>query len=172
MVLSARLILFQWEHNEQQVMVGHRRFRPSLAFFAFPPPPTHHPNVWFPVSLEVPAFLCLLMDPWCLQDASFPATCPLPHISLLICSYLPVVIILIFIFLLRYWGFPGVLSHQESICNTGEEFGPWGGEDPLEEELAIHSSILAWKTPWTEEPGGLQSTWLQRVGHHWVTGHA
>ena len=38
-------------------------------------------------------------------------------------------------------------------------------EDPLEEEIATHSSILAWKIPWTEEPGGLQSTGSQRVGH-------
>ena len=36
-------------------------------------------------------------------------------------------------------------------------------EDPLEEEMTIHSSILAWRIPWTEEPGGLQSTGLQRV---------
>ena len=40
-----------------------------------------------------------------------------------------------------------------------------GGEDPLEEEMATHSSVLAWKTPWTEEPGGLQSTGSQRAGH-------
>ena len=40
-----------------------------------------------------------------------------------------------------------------------------GGEDPLQEEMAIHSSILAWKIPWTEEPGGLQSIGSQRVGH-------
>ena len=41
-----------------------------------------------------------------------------------------------------------------------------GLEDPLEEEgMAAHSSILAWKIPWTEEPGGLQSMGLQRVGH-------
>ena len=40
-----------------------------------------------------------------------------------------------------------------------------GWEDPLEEEMATHSSILAWRIPWTEEPGGLQSTGLQRVGH-------
>ena len=40
-----------------------------------------------------------------------------------------------------------------------------GQKDPLEEEMAPHSSTLAWKTPWTEEPGGLQSTGLQRVGH-------
>ena len=40
-----------------------------------------------------------------------------------------------------------------------------GREDPLEEGLATHSSILAWRIPWTEEPGGLQSMGLQRVGH-------
>ena len=40
-----------------------------------------------------------------------------------------------------------------------------GGEDPLKEEMATHSSILAWRIPWTEEPGGLQSTGSQRVGH-------
>ena len=39
-----------------------------------------------------------------------------------------------------------------------------GWEDPLEEEMATHSSILAWKIPWTEEPGGLQAMGLQRVG--------
>ena len=40
-----------------------------------------------------------------------------------------------------------------------------GWEDPLEEEIAAHSSILAWKIPWTEEPGELQPTGLQRAGH-------
>ena len=40
-----------------------------------------------------------------------------------------------------------------------------GQEDPLEKEMATHSSILAWRIPWMEEPGGLQSTGLQRVGH-------
>ena len=39
-----------------------------------------------------------------------------------------------------------------------------GWEDPLEEEIAAHSSILAWEIPWTEKPGGLQSMGLQRVG--------
>ena len=38
-------------------------------------------------------------------------------------------------------------------------------EDALEKEMATHSSILAWRIPWTEEPGGLQPTGLQRVGH-------
>ena len=40
-----------------------------------------------------------------------------------------------------------------------------GQEDPLEKKLTTHSSILAWKIPWAEEPGGLQSTGSQRVGH-------
>ena len=44
-----------------------------------------------------------------------------------------------------------------------------GWEDPLEKEMAAHSSILAWKIPWTVEPGRLLSTGSQRVGHDWVT---
>ena len=44
-----------------------------------------------------------------------------------------------------------------------------GQEDPLEEEMATHSGILAWKIPWIEEPGGLQSIGLQRVRHYLVT---
>ena len=44
-----------------------------------------------------------------------------------------------------------------------------GGKDPLEKGMATHPSILAWRIPWTEEPGGLQSMGLQRVGHDWVT---
>ena len=40
-----------------------------------------------------------------------------------------------------------------------------GGEEPLEKEMATHSSILAWKIPWMEEPNGLQSTGWQRVRH-------
>ena len=43
--------------------------------------------------------------------------------------------------------------------------GSLGTEDSLEEKMATYSSILAWEVPWTEEPGGLQSMGLQRVGH-------
>ena len=52
-----------------------------------------------------------------------------------------------------------------------QEMQVWslGQEDPLEKEMATHSSILAWKTAWTEEPVGLQSKVLQRVGHNWAT---
>ena len=52
-------------------------------------------------------------------------------------------------------------------------WAPWvrslGWEDPLEKEMASHSSILAWRIPWTEELGGLQSTESQRVGHDLTT---
>ena len=44
-----------------------------------------------------------------------------------------------------------------------------GQEDTLEKEMATHSSILAWKIPWTEESGGLQSMGVQRIGHDWAT---
>ena len=47
-----------------------------------------------------------------------------------------------------------------------------GQEDTLEKEMATHSSILAWKIPWTEESGGLQSMGVQRIGHDWATKHA
>ena len=62
-------------------------------------------------------------------------------------------------------GFPGGSVVQGSSCNAGamKDAGPmpgWGG--PLEEGTATHSSILAWRLPWTEEPGGLQSTGSQR----------
>ena len=46
-----------------------------------------------------------------------------------------------------------------------------GWEDPLEEGMANHSSILPRESPWTEEPGGLQSIGLQRIGHDWSTKH-
>ena len=48
---------------------------------------------------------------------------------------------------------------------------PLGREDPLEEEMATHSSILSWKISWTEESGGLQSMMSQKVGHDWATEH-
>ena len=51
----------------------------------------------------------------------------------------------------------------------GTRVQPLGWEDPLEKGMAIQPSILAWRIPWTEEPGGLQSMGSQRVGHDRVT---
>ena len=52
---------------------------------------------------------------------------------------------------------------------TQDWVGFLGWEDPLEKGMATHPSILAWRIPWTEEPGGLQSMGSQRVGHDWTT---
>ena len=48
---------------------------------------------------------------------------------------------------------------------------PLGREDPLEKQMTTHSSILAWRIPWAEEPGGLLFRELQRVGHDWAIKH-
>ena len=67
---------------------------------------------------------------------------------------------------LDYRGFPGGWVVKNSPANAGEDKK---GGDPLKEEMATHSSILAWEIPWTEETSGLQSMGLQRVRHNWVT---
>ena len=54
---------------------------------------------------------------------------------------------------------------KESTYNVGDLGSIPGLEDSLEEGMATHSSILAWRIPWTEDPGGLQSMGSQRVGH-------
>ena len=59
-----------------------------------------------------------------------------------------------------------VVKKPPAIQDTQEtQVQSLGQEDPLEEEMATHSSTLAWKTPWPEEPGGLQSMGSQRVRH-------
>ena len=74
--------------------------------------------------------------------------------------------LLTYIYMLK--GFPGG-SAVKNLPAVQEMQETWvrslGGEDPLEVGMATHSSILAWKTPWTEEPGGLWSIGSQRVGH-------
>ena len=66
----------------------------------------------------------------------------------------------------RYQGFPGGSGGKNPLANIQETQETWiqslGGEEPLEGEMATHSSILAWKIPWTEEPSGLQSMGSQR----------
>ena len=73
-----------------------------------------------------------------------------------------------FISLLLRVSFPGSSDGKESTCNAGDtgDAGsvPWLGKS-LEKKMVTHSSILAWKTPWTEEPGGLQSKGSQRCRH-------
>ena len=61
--------------------------------------------------------------------------------------------------------FPGGSDDKESACNAGDTDSVPSWEDPLEKGMATHSSTLAWRIPRTEEPGGLQSTGVSRVGH-------
>ena len=70
---------------------------------------------------------------------------------------------------LRFWCLrTSLVAQTEKRLSTVRE--TWvralGWEDPLEKEMAIHSSTVAWKIPWTEEPGRLQSMGSQRVGHN------
>ena len=69
------------------------------------------------------------------------------------------------------FGFHGDSDGKESACHAIHK--TWvqslGWEDPLEKEMETHSSVLAWRIPWTEEPGRLQSMGSQRVRHEWVT---
>ena len=66
-------------------------------------------------------------------------------------------------------GFPSgsVIKNPPAMQETQETWvQSLGWEEPLEEGMATHSTFLAWRIPWTEEPGGLQSKGSQRVGHH------
>ena len=58
---------------------------------------------------------------------------------------------------IQVYDFPGGSDGKASAYNVGDLGSIPGSEDPLEKEMATHSSILAWRIPWTEEPGGLQS---------------
>ena len=64
-----------------------------------------------------------------------------------------------------------LVAQMEKNLPAMQETKVWslGWEDPLEKRMATYSSILAWRRPWTEEPGGLQSMRSQRVGHNWAT---
>ena len=69
-------------------------------------------------------------------------------------------------------GFPGGSEGKKICLQCGRpRFNPWVREIPLEKGMASHSSILAWRLSWTEEPGGLQSRGSQRVRHDWVNEH-
>ena len=63
-------------------------------------------------------------------------------------------------------GFPGGSVGKESACSAGELGSIPGSENSLEKGMATNSSILAWRFPWPEKPGRLQSIGLQRVGHN------
>ena len=68
-------------------------------------------------------------------------------------------------------GFPGGSVVKNPPAKQELQVRSLDREDPLEKGMATHCGILAWRIPWTGEPGGLQSIGLQRVGHNWVTEH-
>ena len=75
-----------------------------------------------------------------------------------------------FVTSLTLWNVLSVVQMVKHLPTMWEaQLRSLGWEDPLEKEMETHSSILAWKIPWTEESGRLQSMGLPRVGHDWVT---
>ena len=66
-----------------------------------------------------------------------------------------------------FLGFPCGSAGKESVCNMGDLGSIPDWEDPLEEGIVAHSSILVWRIPWTEENGGLQSIGSQKLRHGW-----
>ena len=69
-----------------------------------------------------------------------------------------------FIYILGFPGSTVVKNPMQEMQET--QFLSLGQEDPMEQKMATHSSILPWKIPWTVEPGGLQFMGFQRFGHH------
>ena len=66
-------------------------------------------------------------------------------------------------------GFPGSSDGKETACNQETQVQSLGGEDLLEMTVTTHSSIIAWRILWTEEPGVLQPMGSQKVRHDWAT---
>ena len=94
-----------------------------------------------------------------------------PRWTLPISCYLRVSWIYVIYIYIYLNGFPGgsvVKNLPASVGDTEMRVWSLGWEDPLEEELATRSSILAWRIPWTEKLGGLQSAGLQRLRHDWA----
>ena len=81
--------------------------------------------------------------------------------------------LLLFLFksYLKEKGFPGASVVKNPPAKPETQVQVLDQEDPLEDGIAIHSSILAWETPWMEKPGGLQSMGSRRVRHDWATEH-
>ena len=86
------------------------------------------------------------------------------------CCLLVLILIFFFFFFFTITFASGASWVAQTVKNLSAMRETWvqslGLEDPLEKGIATHSNILAWRIPWTEKPGGLQSMGSQRVGHH------
>ena len=107
-------------------------------------------------------------DPRSVCSLNWPPVLHLYYNSFSSCHHHPLLILLI-AFSQCHTGFPNGLVGKETICSAGDVDLGW--EDPLQEEMATHSHILAWRMPLTEEPGGLQFKGSQRAGRRWATEH-
>ena len=89
--------------------------------------------------------------------------CMCGHLRVGICTWLGVCVCICVC--AHVFGFPGGSDGKASSATQETQVRSLSREDPLEKEMAAHASALAWKIPWTEEPGGLQSMGSRRVGH-------
>ena len=97
-----------------------------------------------------------------------PSFLPGTGLLLFISPTLPNDLLFFFFFkVFIYLGFPGGSDGKDLPAMQGTWVRSLGWEDPLEKGMATHSSIPAWRIPWTEESVGLQSMGSQRVGHDW-----
>ena len=111
------------------------------------------------------------IDVWCsaflMVQLSHPYMTTGKIIALTIWTFVGKVMSLLFkIHLGLSWSFLVAQTVKHLLTMWDTRVRSLGWEDPLEKEMATHSSILAWKIPWMEEPGGLQSLGSQRVGHN------
>ena len=97
----------------------------------------------------------------CLLPQS-PKVCSI-HLCLFFCFAYRVIINILKFHLFFLLSFPGGSDGKESACDAGDMQSIPGSGRSLEEGLATHPSVPAWRSPWTEEPGGLQSMGSQRV---------
>ena len=135
---------------------SHKQYQLS-ALWARPFGSSHHPSVLaptqnFPIQKYLQHLYCILISigytPW-------PASNNSGHHNKHLC-YAP-------------WAFLVAQTVKNLPAMRETRVQSLGQEDPLEKKMVTHSSILAWRIPWTEELGGLQSMGLQRVGQSWVT---
>ena len=113
---------------------------------------------------------CLILQKIVLENLLGWRVSSPPSWNIRMCPYLGIRSLQVKLF---RWGHTGASLVAQTVKNLPAIQETWAQslswEDPLKKGMATHSSILAWKIPWAEEPGGLQSMGSQRVGHDWVT---
>ena len=125
----------------------------------------HSPHFYWAPTMGQICFWPLVLLQWTHADQVCVCVC----VCTRVCTIMPV--LRVFTFWQReLWGFPCGTSGKEPACQCRKyKMRVWslGWGDPLEEGMTVYSSILAWRIPWTEELGVLQSIGLQRVRHNW-----